>query len=421
MNARELAFEILKEVEEGGNSSYLLDKKLFRLRNEKDRAFATELVLGVLRWRLRLDYAISYHSETRMDKLEEDVRIALRMGIYQLEFMRVPPYAAVNETVKLIRAPWKKSFVNGILRTFVRQGVRYPGKEDPLMYLTYTLSTPEWKARRWLQEFGLEKSEKLARYYNSKPPLYIRVNPEKVDPPSLASMLSLDGIETSPCPFLPGCLKVERGNVKTSPFLKKGYFYVQDVGSQMAGWIIRSLAPSLVWDCCFAPGGKALHLYELGLKVVGSDLSEARVRFARHNMRIRNASFPVLVADARKPPFTGRFELVLVDAPCSSLGVAHRNPELKWRIEEVKLREFATLQLEILRAAAEVADRVLYVVCSQEKEETLEVVERSGLVAEEIPEDFFLSKPNLRKVGALWFTEPAEDQMDGMFFALLRK
>ena len=421
MKDRKIAFEILKEVEEGGNSSYLLDRKLSRIEDEKKKAFITEIVLGVLRWRNRLDYAISYHSNKRIEKLSLDVIIALRMGIYQLEFMRVPDYAAVNESVELVKAPWKRSFVNGLLRSYLREGVRYPSPEDALMHLTYTLSTPEWKARRWLKEFGFERACKLAEFYNSKPPVYIRLNPDKVDMDSLLSMLSLDGIEAQPCDYLKDCLKIKKGNVKTTPFLKKGYFYVQDAGSQMAGWVIRQLKPALVWDCCFAPGGKAIHLALLGMKVVASDVSFKRTRFALVNVKSSGVKFPVLVADARRPPFKVRFPLTLVDAPCSSLGVVHRNPELKWKIKEENLKKFKSLQKEILNRVMEVSKRALYVVCSQEKEETLEVIQELNLKTEKIPDEFFLKKPPLKIVENTWFTQPDLSGMDGLFYALVKK
>lgn len=412
---REFALRALIEIEKGGNSSQVLDR-IFKKVIPSDRPFITELVMGVLRWRNRLDYAIAYFSRKRLDKLEVQVLNALRMGIYEIQKMHTPEYAAVKETVALLRGSWRRSFVNGILRNFIREGVRYPERENPLMYLTYTLSVPEWKALKWLEEFGLEKAEKLAVFYNSPPPIYLRVNRRKTSSEELIKVLLREGVETEPCLCLPFCLRVKKGNPKNTDALKSGLFYIQDMSSQLAGFIAASLGTK-TWDCCSAPGGKASHLAEIGLKVFASDISFPRLRLSIANFQRLGIKVLVFVADSKTPPLKRKFPLILVDAPCSSMGIAHRAPEVKWRITHGKLKELSLLQREILRSVLSYGKKILYVVCTQEREETIEVVEEYRTVKP--PLDFArCDLPLIWKDGVL-FTDPVAMNADGMAYSLI--
>lgn len=412
---REFALRALIEIEKGGNSSQVLDR-IFKKVAPAVRPFITELVMGVLRWRNRLDYAIAYFSKKRLDRLEVQVLNALRMGIYEIQKMHTPEYAAVKETVALLRGSWRRSFVNGILRNFIREGVRYPERNNPLMYLTYTLSVPEWKALRWLDELGLERAEKLAVFYNSPPPIYLRVNRRKTSPEELIKILQREGVDAELCPCLPFCLRVKKGSPRNTKALSSGLFYIQDISSQLAGFIAASLGTE-VWDCCAAPGGKASHLAEIGLKVFASDVSFPRLRLSKANFQRLGVKVFVFVADSKKPPLGWKFPLVLVDAPCSSMGIAHRAPEVKWRITPEKLKRLSVLQREILRSILPHGDKVLYVVCTQEREETIEVVEEYRAVKP--PLDFVqCDLPIIWKEGVL-YTDPVTMNADGMAYSLI--
>ncbi len=412
-NPRYVALSALLQVERGANSSQVLDRKLKNLPH-KDRGFVTELVLGVLRWRGRLDYAIAYLSDRRLERIEPEVKNALRMGLYQIERMRVPSYAAVKETVNLLRSSWKRSFVNAILRGFLREGVKYPERTEPLMYLTHTLSTPEWKALRWLDELGLDGAEKMALYFNSPPPLYLRVNRRKTSAEVLVKALEREGILTEPCREIPLCLKVKKGNPKNSKALRKGFFYIQDIASQMAGFLAAKLA-SKVWDPCSAPGGKSSHLAELGAEVFASDISFPRMRLALKNFRRLGLKIRVFVGDGEKPPVRGKFPLILLDAPCSSMGIIHRAPEVKWKINPQKLQSLKEKQRRLLESLLPFGERILYVVCTQEREETLSVVEGFTLAESPkiSPEKFFLRK------GKTLFSNALNFSSDAMFYAVV--
>ncbi len=409
---RFVALKALMDVEAGGNSSQVLDIYLKKVK-PRDRGFVTEMVMGVLRWRGRLDYAVAYLSNKRLEKIEPYVLNALRLGIYQIEKMRVADHAAVKETVKLLAAPWKRAFVNGILRAFLREGVRYPGREDPLMYLTHTLSTPEWKALRWLEEFGLERAEALALYYNSPPPLYIRVNRRKTSPAQLSRRLEREGIKTKACPESPFCLKIVQGNPRETSALREGFYYIQDRASQLAGLMASGLAKR-VWDPCSAPGGKASHMAEMGLEVISSDISLPRLKLTLGNFKRLGLRIRVFVADGRKPPVRGEFPLILLDAPCSSMGIIHRAPEVKWRTTPRGLSQLSKLQRELVKALLPHGQKLLYVVCTQEKEETEGTLEGFPTLPLSPPAEGILEKR-----GNFLFTQPEILQSDGMFYALL--
>ncbi len=412
-NPRYVALSALLQVERGANSSQVLDRELKSLPH-KDRGFVTELVLGVLRWRGRLDYAIAYLSDRRLEKIEPEVKNALRMGLYQIERMRVPSYAAVKETVNLLKTPWKRSFANAILRGFLREGVKYPERTEPLMYLTHTLSTPEWKALRWLDELGLDGAEKMALYFNSPPPLYLRVNRRKTSAEVLVKALEREGILTEPCREIPLCLKVKKGNPKNSKALRKGFFYIQDIASQMAGFLAAKLA-SKVWDPCSAPGGKSSHLAELGAEVLAPAMSFPRMRLALKNFRRLGLRIRVFVGDGEKPPVRGKFPLILLDAPCSSMGIIHRAPEVKWRINPQKLQSLKEKQRKLLERLLPFGERILYVVCTQEREETLSVVEDLTLAEPPkiSPENFFLRR------GKTLFSNALDFSSDAMFYTVV--
>jgi len=414
---RRVALKALMEIERGGNSSAVLERLLRKVK-KRNTPFITELVMGVLRWRNRLDYAISYFSNKRLNRIEPEVLNALRMGIYEIEKMNTPEYAAVKETVNLVRGSWRRAFVNGILRNFIREQVRYPTKDEPLMFLTYTLSTPEWKALRWLEDFGIEKSEKLALYYNSTPAIYLRVNRKKTSTESLIRLLKREGIVVDKCKNLPFCLRVLKGNPRFTSALKNGLFYVQDIASQIAGFIASEIG-NTVWDCCAAPGGKSSHLAEIGFKVFSSDISLPRLRLAISNFRRLGLEIHSFVADALRPSVRRKFPLILVDSPCSSMGIIHRAPEVKWRIVPEKLKELSVLQKRILKSVLRYGEKVLYVVCTQEPEETVNVL--SDFNIEELPLPGDIKKIPFLEKEKILYTDPTEIYSDGMSYALITK
>ena len=311
-----------------------------------ESGFVRTVVLGVLRWRSRLDYAIEHFAQRPIKKLDPPVVEVLRLGLYQLHFMDVPAYAAVSETVDL--APKRaRGFVNAILR---RGGERKP--PEPADLATRT-AHPKWLVDRWSRTYGPERAGRIAE-----------ANQEL----SYPDVLSLGG-EVPPdaeaSALVPDLWKLHG----SSAALDRHDFYPMDEGSAVIAAIARACGEDVL-DLAAAPGGKTIYMNQRGARVVANDVSLTRMR----PLLARGAR--AIVSDGRRPPFARGFEVVLLDAPCSATGTIRKNPELKWRLRETDLAEFAKLQRELLASAMELATRyVVYSTCSLEPEENDAVVE----------------------------------------------
>jgi 16S rRNA (cytosine967-C5)-methyltransferase len=336
MTDRERALHLLQRIERENLYASLL------LLGES--GFVRTLVLGVLRWRSRLDFVIEHYAQRALKKLDPPVVDALRVGVYQLLFMDVPAYAAVSETVDL--APKRaRGFVNAILRKASKP-------VEPPDVATRT-AHPKWLLDRWAKVFGDERAAKIAE-----------ANQEL----SYPDALSLSGQippDAEPSKLAPDVWKL-RGS---SAELARGDFYPMDEGSAVIA-AIASACGDDVLDLAAAPGGKTIYMRHRGTHVVANDVSPSRLR----PLIARGAS--AVVSDGRRPPFNRRFEVVLLDAPCSATGTIRKNPEIKWRLRESDLAAFAKLQRELLASATALASKyVVYSTCSLEPEENDAIVE----------------------------------------------
>ena len=309
-----------------------------------ESGFVRTLVLGVLRWRSRLDFVIAELAQRPVKKLDPPVVDVLRTGLYQLLFMDVAPYAAVSETVDL--APKRaRGFVNAILRTATRGKV--PEPRDPATRHAH----PQWLFERWARMYGAERAEKIAA-----------ANQELSYPDVLVlGDATPEGERSS---LLPDLWKL-RGS---SAELDRGGFYPMDEGSAVIAAIARACGDDVL-DLAAAPGGKTIYMEHHGARVVSNDVSVARLR------PLAGRSTRLVVSDGRQPPFSRKFDVVLLDAPCSATGTIRKNPELKWRLREEELAGFAALQRELLESARALAEKyVVYSTCSLEPEENDAVV-----------------------------------------------
>jgi 16S rRNA (cytosine967-C5)-methyltransferase len=343
MNERERALQLLQRIERESLYASLV------LIGES--GFVRTLVLGVLRWRSRLDFIISELAQRPVKRLDLPVIDALRLGMYQLLYMNVPQHAAVSETVDLTpkRA---RGFVNAILRNATRGKV--PEPRDAATRNAH----PRWLFDRWAKMYGEDRAAKIAA-----------ANQEL----SYPDALSLRGgapPESIPSELAPGLWKL-RGS---SSELSRNDFYPMDEGSAVIAAIARACGDDIL-DLAAAPGGKTIYMTHAGAKVVANDVSFNRLRTLRHPR--------TLVSDGRTSPFTRKFDVVLLDAPCSATGTIRKNPELKWRLRETELPELAKLQRELLQNAISLASKyVVYSTCSLEPEENDAVVE--GFTREDI-------------------------------------
>ena len=346
---REIAFRTLERAWRGAYAADLLHASLAGL-DPRDAALAEEIVFGVLRFQAQLDYLIRHYSG-RTAKLDPEVAIALRMGIYQLRYLeRIPRHAAVSESVELVKRARKTSaagFVNAVLRKVNREAVVWPDR-------AVALSHPAWMLERWEFQYGAAAAEAIALANLRQPERYIRVPPGHDAP---------DGAE--PCAEVPGCYRVP-----ASP--TRGGFRIQDIGSQTIVPLLGLEAGQTFLDLCAAPGNKTAQALELPLRAIASDIHGARLAAL--------SGLPVdrVVLDGARPlPFARRFDRILVDAPCSGTGTLARNPEIKWRLRPEDLLEVQTLQARLLAnalGALAPGGRLVYSTCSLEREENEEVV-----------------------------------------------
>jgi 16S rRNA (cytosine967-C5)-methyltransferase len=319
-----------------------------------ESGFVRTVVLGVLRWRSRLDFVIAELARRPVKKLDPPVVDALRVGLYQLLFMDVAQYAAVSETVDL--APKRaRGFVNAILRTVTRGNV--PEPRDPATRHAH----PQWLFDRWARTYGAERAEKIAA-----------ANQELSYPDVLALTEVIPDGERSK--LVPDLWKLHGGSAE----LDRADFYPMDEGSAVIAAIARACGDDVL-DLAAAPGGKSLYMEHHGARVVSNDVSIARLRPVRGSH--------IVVSDGRRPPFRRKFDVVLLDAPCSATGTIRKNPELKWRLREEELQAFAKLQRELLESAKALAGRwVVYSTCSLEREENDAVVGDHDDITPFVPE-----------------------------------
>lgn len=366
---RLLALRVLERVQNAGAyADVLLNTNLARSGlAAPDRAFATDLVYGTLRWRGRIDHLLGQCLDRPLDKLEPLVASALRIGAYQLLFAeRVPATAAVDESVRCIRATGAEratGFVNAVLRRLADQHetLALPDLEaDPVAHLTHALSLPEWMARRWLEIFGSEGAAALARASNEAPPLTVRVNPHQASASELLDELRTRFPEAARCRYAPdGIVLGRRGNPGLDPAFVEGRFTVQDEAAQLVVALLDAQPGDRVLDTCAAPGGKATALAErVGKRgyVLALDRNARRLDLVRRAARrLHLGRLECQVRDAAQSLSdlaTEGFDRILVDAPCSGLGTLRRNPDARWRVRPGDPARLAATQLGLLRSAA---------------------------------------------------------------------
>lgn len=389
--ARYEALHILVRVErDRAFADIALEHALERARlDPRDAALCTEIVFGTLRWRRHLDWRLTPHANRALAKLDPWVRALLRLTAYQLIFLdRVPRWAAVDEAVSVARlksrVPGPAEFVNAVLRSFTRA----PGPPRlpalPVEAAGVRWSFPDWMAARWIDRYGMEEAERLMAALDERPPVTIRANTLRISREDLAARLRDEELaETDPTTLAPEGLTVRRGAVGRWAAFAAGWCAIQDEASMLISRLLDPQPGELVADTCAAPGTKTTHLAQLMEnrgRIVAMDPHAARLRLltqaaARLGIDIVEAHGGGVAAVSGR--WKGRCDRVLVDAPCSNLGVLRRNPDVKWNREEADLGRLAEKQRGILAAAATLArpgGRLVYATCSLEPEENDQIV-----------------------------------------------
>ena len=396
--ARIAAYEVLTAVSaRRADLPDALASARTNLRDDRDKALAAEIALGVQRSRAALDHAIAHVARRPISRLDDEVVEILRLSAYQLlHLTRVPAAAIVDDAVNLAGRAGKRSasgLVNAVLRAISRNrrslGLPQPpvdtaDRERALDYLSITLSHPRWLTARWLDRYGFEATERWLRFNNQPAPLTLRANRIRGTRDDLILQLDKDGVHVRTTRFAPDGLVVEEGQPLGGNVADQGWFFIQDEASQLVSLLAGSDPGRRVLDACASPGGKTTAMAALMKetdRLIACDVRDRRIDLLRRTVAASGARNVRLVqADLLGPlPLTRIFDCVLVDAPCSGLGTLRRDPDIRWRREERELETFAASQLEMLRQAAEVVapgGRLIYATCSSEPEEDESVVER---------------------------------------------
>ena len=377
--ARAAAFDILLRVEQqDAYASELLHSDRLDKLSVADRGLTTEIVMGVLRWRSRVDDAIAAQSSRSLDKLDPQVLTALRLTAYQILYLnRVPARAAINESVDLVKRARKASaapFANAVLRKVAEAGapsIEAVASGSTAAVLAREFAHPEWLLERWVDHLGIENAEAVCRHDQRIPTTSIRIDGAEVE----AELLSA-GIELAPGALLTSARLVTSGDVTQTRAYKEGRVFIQDEASQLVAALVGKGLRLL--DCCAAPGSKtaAIAWRNPQAEIVAFELHPHRAELLRR--RVRAANVQVITADALELPLQGGFDRVLADVPCSGTGTLARNPEIKWRLKPEVLNDLHTKQVGILRAALQQltpGGRAVYSTCSLEPEENQAVVE----------------------------------------------
>lgn len=385
--ARAAAFEILQRVErEQSYAGELLHSTRFNKLSAADHALATELVMGVLRWRSWLDHRLAEASSQSLERLDEEVLGALRLGIYQLKFLsRVPARAAIFESVELVKAARKRSaasFVNAVLRKMAGASATASAEPAADIFVEIEKSSdagalarnsahPDWLVTRWVERYGIETTRQICLADQHPPATCIHV----YDRQGLDEV-TREGVKLAPSRLLSAAQIVIAGDITRTPAYQQGRVAIQDAGSQLVALLVAQ--GKTILDCCAAPGGKTALLARRNPNalVVASELHPHRARLLRDLVRLPNVR--IVAGDARQFPFSRGFDRILADVPCSGTGTLARNPEIKWRLNTADLDDLQKRQIAILKSALTqlaAGGRLIYSTCSMEHEENEAVVE----------------------------------------------
>jgi 16S rRNA (cytosine967-C5)-methyltransferase len=447
--ARSVAFEILLRVErEDSYAAELLHSVRLTKLSARDHGLATELVMGVLRWQSLLDQRLADASSQKLERLDAEVLAALRLGVYQLQFLsRVPARAAIFESVELVKAARKRSaasFVNAVLRKLAAAGAEdifaEIGKSPDAITLARNAAHPLWLVARWTEHYGLETTRQICIHDQTVPATAIHIHDDRSNDDLSDTELAEAGVKLAPGRLLSPARRIVSGDITGTRAYQESRVSIQDEASQLVALLAgRSQnVDCAILDCCAAPGSKTALLARRNprAKVFATELHPHRARLLHDLTRLPNVY--VVAADARHLPFSLAFDRILADVPCSGTGTLARNPEIKWRLKAEDLRDLQSRQVAILKSALgqlATGGRLVYSTCSLEREENETVVETALEVAPEFKVvDCRVELEQLRQSGELCWedissllagpylkTIPGVHPCDGFFAAMIER
>ncbi len=374
--ARKAAFQILMTVERGkAHSDDLLRGKEIANLSAQDRNLATALVLGVLRWQIKLDHQIQSRLARPNARLDPEVQVALRLGAFQLLHLdRIPARAAIDESVELAKQAghrFASRMVNAVLRKLAAEPAS-PLPESTAAELALAQAHPAWMVERWVRTYGFDAARTICHHGQSQPASVIRIGDPELEPDIIEA-----GVELTPGELLTAARIVVSGDISATAAFREGSVRIQDEGSQLVAEIAGR--GKTILDCCAAPGGKTLILAERNppARIVACESSQQRLAQLRKRLAPYGERIECCHADATALTDEARFDLVLADVPCSGTGTLGGNPEIRHRLRLEDLSRQAERQRAILRAAIRAVrpdGRIVYSTCSLEPEENERVV-----------------------------------------------
>ncbi|MEH7222510.1 16S rRNA (cytosine(967)-C(5))-methyltransferase RsmB [Bacillus sp. JJ1566] len=441
-NVRNVALEILLQIEKNQAYSNLLLNQMIKKHevSGKDVGLLTEIVYGTIQRRDTLDFYLAPFLK-KSKKLDQWVRILLRLSLYQMLFLdRVPERAIFFEAVEIAKKRGHKgtaSLVNGVLRSIQREGV--PSLDqltDEVERIAIETSHPIWLVKRWVRQMGLEETRKMCEVNCLPPEQTARANLMKTTKEELIHMLDVDGIEAEKGSVSVDAIKAVRGNLAHAKAFKEGYFTIQDESSMLVARALGVEKDDQILDSCAAPGGKTTHIAELlnnTGKVFSIDLHEHKIKLineAVNRLGLENVETKALDSRKAREFFeAGSFDRILVDAPCSGFGVIRRKPDIKYSKLESDNENLAKIQLDILTAVSSLLKKdgiLVYSTCTIDYEENEGVIktfleQHKDFILDETIENYLpeIVKPYIKN-GQLQLY-PHYFGTDGFYIARLRK
>jgi len=443
-----MALSILERVNnQGGMLDTIMDEfyTTSSQTSKRDRSLINAIVFGVLRWQGKLDYIINYFSKRKIEKIDPSIKNILRMGVYQILYLsRIPDAAAVHSAVEMAKAsgfPWAAGYVNAVLRRTSREHeqVIYPDKDkDPIGNICSEKSMPAWLITRWIERFGIRETNALCDAINRIPDISVRVNTLRSDIEKLELSLKNDVGEMGRAQYSHSGLWFSKPKKSISEIdsFANGWFQVQDEAAQLITLFFDPKPGEMILDSCAGLGGKTGHIAQLmenkgKITAIDKDkkkLGRLEIEMNRLGVTNVNSMNIEITEQIRKDQF-GEFDRILLDAPCTGLGVLRRNPDAKWSTLKQNFTHYHKKQVELLNNVVHLlkpSGVVVYIVCSMEPEEN------EGVVKEFLNNhpDFAIDKNSGQLHGkavslidedGFFKTYPHKHNMDGFFAVRLKK
>ncbi len=447
-DSRYIALSILEKIDkQGGTLDELLQKfdEVDKQISKRDRSLMTAIIFGVLRWQGKLDYIINYFSTNTIKTIDPGIRHILRIGTFQIVCLsRIPDAAAVNTAVDMAKAsrfPWAAGYVNAILRRISREHhqVVYPDKtNDPVERICAEKSMPEWLTKRWMDRYGIEETEALCDRINSIPDITVRINTLQTDFETLEQSLKNDVEKMGRTKYSPVGLSFSRPRIPI-PEMKSfinGWFQIQDEAAQLVTLLLDPKPGEMILDSCSGLGGKTGHIAQLMENkgtIMALDIDKRKLDCLNHDMnRLGVNNVNTAAVDIENPldkKQLGEFDRILLDAPCTGLGVLQRNPDAKWNIKKQNFIYYHKRQIKLLHAVSQLVKHsgiLVYAVCSMEPEENEDVINEflnshSDFVIDKNSGQLHGNAHTFLDGNGFFRTIPHKHGMDGFFAVRLKK